>query len=217
MSAETAGDGNAVAGNAVRVLVASNNPKKLRELEQVLSELGIAGIELVSMGDVEPYEEPKEDGLTFAENALIKARAGAAASGLPCVADDSGLTVRALNNMPGVLSARWSGAHGDDEANNRLLLAQMEDINVRECAFVSCCALALPGRAAGVTTAEGRWEGMLLREPRGEGGFGYDPLFEPADTPGRSSAELTLEEKNQRSHRGQALRALAPAIAALLD
>ncbi|UIZ91802.1 non-canonical purine NTP pyrophosphatase [Corynebacterium sp. CNCTC7651] len=225
----------------MRLLVASGNPKKLRELEQVLTELGIAGVELVSLNDVSPYPEPAETGLTFEENALIKARAGAAATGLPCVADDSGLAVAALNGMPGVLSARWSGAHGDDEANNRLLLAQMSDIAQREAAFVSCCALVVPagasagkpgaaagevgaaagkpGAAGGVArevTAEGRWEGRLLREPRGEGGFGYDPIFEPLDAGGRSSAELTPEEKNARSHRGNALRQLAPAIAELL-
>ena len=197
----------------VEVLVASNNPKKLRELEQVLADLGIGGIELVSLRDVEPYPEPREDGLTFEDNALIKARAGAAKTGMACVADDSGLAVTALNGMPGVLSARWSGGHGDDAANNRLLLAQMEDIDMRDAAFVSCCALVTP--AGGEFTATGRWEGTLLREPRGENGFGYDPLFEPADTPGRSSAELTAEEKNRSSHRGKALRALAPHLAIL--
>lgn len=198
---------------AVRVLVASNNPKKLRELEQVLADLGIGGIELVSLRDVTPYPEPVEDGLTFEDNALIKARAGAAKTGLACVADDSGLSVTALNGMPGVLSARWSGAHGDDEANNRLLLAQMSDIALRDAAFVSCCALVTP--TGDEFTAIGRWEGTLLRSPRGENGFGYDPLFEPADAPGRSSAELSPEEKNRRSHRGAALRELAPHLARL--
>lgn len=198
---------------AVRVLVASNNPKKLRELEQVLADLGIGGIELVSLRDVTPYPEPVEDGLTFEDNALIKARAGAAKTGLACVADDSGLSVAALNGMPGVLSARWSGAHGDDEANNRLLLAQMSDIALRDAAFVSCCALVTP--TGDEFTATGRWEGTLLRAPRGENGFGYDPLFEPADAPGRSSAELSPEEKNRRSHRGAALRELAPHLARL--
>ena len=115
--------------------------------------------------------------------------------------------------MPGILSARWSGTHGDDQANNDLLLAQMADINERAAAFVSCCALATPEGEE--HAAEGRWEGELLREPRGENGFGYDPLFAPADAPGRSSAELSPEEKNARSHRGKALRALAPHIAAL--
>lgn len=204
-----------VSPNPVRVLVASGNAKKLVELETVLSELGISGVELVSLRDVDAYPEPAETGLTFAENALIKARAGAAATGLPCVADDSGLAVEALNGMPGVLSARWSGGHGDDQANNDLLLAQLIDIpdEHRGAAFVSCCALVVPGGSE--VTAEGRWEGTLLRAPRGTNGFGYDPIFQPADAGGRSSAELTAEEKNARSHRGKALRELAPRIAAL--
>lgn len=197
----------------VKVLVASRNQGKVRELEQVLRELNIEGVELVSLHDAPPYPDPVEDGLTFAENALLKARAGAKATGLPCVADDSGLTVKALNGMPGILSARWSGTHGDDQANNDLLLAQMADINDRRAAFVSCCVLATPGGEE--YTAEGRWEGELLREPRGENGFGYDPLFQPADADGRSSAELSAEEKNARSHRGKALRALAPHLSAL--
>ncbi|WP_070975253.1 RdgB/HAM1 family non-canonical purine NTP pyrophosphatase [Corynebacterium sp. MC3] len=203
----------------VRVLVASNNAKKLKELQQVLDDCGIDGVELVALGEVEPYPEPKEDGLTFEENALIKARAGVAATGLPCVADDSGLAVAALNGMPGVLSARWSGHTGQhgavdtDTANNNLLLAQMADIALRDAAFVSCCALVTPQGEE--LTAEGRWEGSLLEAPKGEHGFGYDPIFQPADTPGRSSAQLTPEEKNARSHRGTALRALAPHIAAL--
>lgn len=197
----------------VRILVASGNAKKLRELEAVLGELGIAGVELVSLRDVEPYPEPVENGLTFEENALLKARAGVAATGLPCVADDSGLAVAALKGMPGVLSARWSGTHGDDEANNALLLAQMSDIAVRDAAFVSCCALVTP--TGDEFTAEGRWEGQLLRSPRGGNGFGYDPIFQPDDAGGRSSAELSAEEKNARSHRGRALRELAPHIAQL--
>lgn len=203
----------------VKLLVASNNAKKLKELQQVLDDCGIDGVELVALGEVAPYPEPKEDGLTFEANALIKARAGVAATGLPCVADDSGLAVAALNGMPGVLSARWSGHTGQhgavdtDTANNNLLLAQMADIAQRDAAFVSCCALVTPQGEE--FTTEGRWEGSLLEAPKGEHGFGYDPIFQPADTPGRSSAQLTPEEKNARSHRGTALRALAPHIAAL--
>lgn len=203
----------------VKLLVASNNAKKLKELQQVLDDCGIDGVELVALGEVEPYPEPKEDGLTFEANALIKARAGVAATGLPCVADDSGLAVAALNGMPGVLSARWSGHTGQhgavdtDTANNNLLLAQMADIAQRDAAFVSCCALVTPQGEE--FTTEGRWEGSLLEAPKGEHGFGYDPIFQPADTPGRSSAQLSPEEKNARSHRGTALRALAPHIAAL--
>lgn len=203
-----------VAGT-LKVLVASGNAKKLKELETVLSELGVSGIELVSLKDVPSYDEPVENGLTFAENALIKAREGAQQTGLVCVADDSGLAVDALNGMPGILSARWCGRHGDDDANNELLLAQTSDIDDehRGAAFVSCCALVTPDGEE--FNAEGRWEGTLLREPRGEGGFGYDPLFAPADASGRSAAQLTPEEKNSRSHRGKALRELAPRIAEL--
>lgn len=199
----------------VKVLVASGNAKKLVELETVLKELGVEAVELVSLKEIPAYPEPVENGLTFAENALIKAREGARQSGLACVADDSGLSVDALNGMPGILSARWCGRHGDDRTNNDLLLAQTADIDDphRGAAFVSCCALVTPN--GGEFTAEGRWDGTLLREPRGEGGFGYDPLFAPADAPGRSAAELTPEEKNSRSHRGKALRALAPRIAEL--
>lgn len=201
----------------VRVLVASGNAKKLVELETVLRELGVEGAELVSLNDIPAYPEPVENGLTFAENALIKAREGAKQSGLACVADDSGLAVDALNGMPGILSARWCGRHGDDGANNELLLAQTSDIGDahRGAAFVSCCALVTPDGEE--FTAEGRWEGALLREPRGESGFGYDPIFAPADAPGRSAAELTPEEKNARSHRGKALRELSPRIAELVN
>lgn len=199
----------------VKVLVASGNAKKLAELEAVLAELGVEGIELVSLKDISAYPEPVENGLTFAENALIKAREGARQSGLACVADDSGLAVDALNGMPGILSARWCGRHGDDPANNDLLLAQTTDIEDehRGAAFVSCCALVTPDGQE--FTAEGRWKGTLLRAPQGEGGFGYDPIFAPADAPGKSAAQLTPEEKNTRSHRGRALRELAPRIAEL--
>lgn len=201
----------------VKVLVASGNAKKLVELQTVLNELGVEGVELVSLNDIPAYPEPVENGLTFADNALIKAREGAKQSGLACVADDSGLAVDALNGMPGILSARWCGRHGDDQANNELLLAQTGDIDDehRGAAFVSCCALVTPDGEE--FTAEGRWEGALLREPRGESGFGYDPIFAPADAPGKSAAELTPEEKNARSHRGKALKELAPRIADLVN
>ncbi|NME89409.1 RdgB/HAM1 family non-canonical purine NTP pyrophosphatase [Corynebacterium stationis] len=195
----------------MKLLVASNNAKKLGELEKILADAGIDSVELVPLRDVEPYDEPVEDGRTFADNALIKAHAGAQATGLACIADDSGIAVEELNGMPGVLSARWSGQHGNDAANNELLLAQMEHVpsERRQAAFVSVCALVTPAGQEHV--AEGRWPGTLLRAPRGEAGFGYDPLFQPeGDT--RSSAEMTPEEKNAASHRGRALAQLVPVI-----
>ncbi|APT89457.1 nucleoside-triphosphate diphosphatase [Corynebacterium frankenforstense DSM 45800] len=204
----------------MRLLVASNNPKKLAELRRILDAAGLDHVELVPLAEAPAYPEPVETGRTFADNALIKARAGAAATGLVTVADDSGLAVEELNGMPGVLSARWSGGHGDDAANNSLLLAQMGDVpdERRGCAFVSVCALVTPDGEE--TLSEGRWEGRLLREPVGENGFGYDPLFVPAeeDAAGsspRSSAQLSAEEKDALSHRGKALAGLVDAIARL--
>lgn len=196
------------------ILVASGNPKKLAELDRILSEAGIEGVELRLLSEVEPYPEPVEDGRTFADNALIKARAGASATGLVTIADDSGLAIEELNGMPGVLSARWSGEHGNDQANNDLVLAQMADVpdDRRAAAFVSVCALVTPEGTERV--AEGRWEGQLLREPRGENGFGYDPLFQP-EGESRSAAEMSPAEKNAVSHRGRALSQLAPFIAEL--
>ncbi|MFD4433351.1 RdgB/HAM1 family non-canonical purine NTP pyrophosphatase [Nocardia sp. NPDC058497] len=199
---------------AVRVLVASRNAKKLKELRRILDEAGVAGIDLVSLADVPPYEEAPETGATFEENAIAKARDGAVATGLPCVADDSGIEVDALNGMPGVLSARWSGRHGDDAANNALLLGQLGDVpdERRGAAFVSTCALVLPDGTT--TVVRGEWRGTIAREPAGDGGFGYDPLFLPEGGTG-SAAELTPAEKDAVSHRGRALTQLIPALAAL--
>ncbi|MFD6401636.1 RdgB/HAM1 family non-canonical purine NTP pyrophosphatase [Nocardia sp. NPDC060249] len=199
---------------AVRVLVASRNAKKLTELRRILDEAGVAGIELVSLNEVPPYEEAPETGATFEENAIAKARDGAVATGLPCVADDSGIEVDALNAMPGVLSARWAGGHGDDAANNALLLAQLGDVpdDRRGGRFVSTCALVLPDGTT--TVVRGEWPGTIAREPHGDGGFGYDPLFLPEGGTG-SAAELTPAEKDAVSHRGRALTQLIPALAAL--
>ncbi|WP_316573733.1 RdgB/HAM1 family non-canonical purine NTP pyrophosphatase [Nocardia canadensis] len=199
---------------AVRVLVASRNAKKLKELRRILDEAGVAGIELVSLNEVPPYEEAPETGATFEENAIAKARDGAVATGLPCVADDSGIEVDALNGMPGVLSARWSGRHGDDTANNTLLLAQLGDVpdERRGARFVSTCALVLPDGTE--TVVRGEWPGTIARKPVGEGGFGYDPLFLPEGGTG-SAAELTPAEKDAVSHRSRALTQLLPALAAL--
>lgn len=200
----------------VRVLVASRNGKKLRELERVLAAANVTGIVLVSLNDVEPYPETPETGATFEENALVKARDGAAATGLPCIADDSGLEVDALNAMPGVLSARWAGRHGDDDANTALLLGQLSDVpdERRGAAFVSACAFAVPGESDVVV--RGQWQGQIVREPRGDGGFGYDPVFLP-EGEDRTSAQLSPDEKDAASHRGRALQLLIPQLAALAE
>jgi XTP/dITP diphosphohydrolase len=197
-----------------RVLVASRNSKKLAELRRVLDAAGVSGLELVSLRDVPEYSEAPETGATFKENALAKARDGFAATGLPCVADDSGLAVDALNGMPGVLSARWSGSHGADEQNYRLLLAQLADVpdERRGAAFVSACALV---HAGGETVVRGEWSGRIDRAPRGDGGFGYDPIF-VADGSERSAAQLSPEEKDAHSHRARALAQLVPALRALV-
>ncbi|RPA12697.1 non-canonical purine NTP pyrophosphatase [Gordonia sp. OPL2] len=196
------------------VLVASRNAKKLAELRRVLDAAGITGVDVVGLDAVPEYPEEPETGATFEDNALIKAVAGARATGLPCLADDSGIAVDALNGMPGVLSARWSGRHGDDAANNYLLLAQIGDVpdERRGGAFVSACALVLP--SGGQTVVRGEWRGTIVRAPRGDNGFGYDPLFVPDDASagGRSAAELSAPEKDAISHRGKALAQLVPAL-----
>jgi XTP/dITP diphosphohydrolase len=191
------------------LLVASRNRKKLAELRRVLDGAGVA-MTLLSLDDVAPFDEAPETGATFEENALAKARDAFRATGLPVVADDSGLEVDALKGMPGVLSARWSGRHGEDRANTALLLAQMGDVpDVRRgAAFVSACALV---SSAGEVVVRGEWPGSIVRQPRGDGGFGYDPVFLPSGS-SRTAAELTPEEKDAASHRGRALAALLPAL-----
>ncbi|OOK80802.1 ham1 family protein [Mycobacterium kansasii] len=182
-----------------KLLVASRNPKKLAELRRVLDGGGLSGVTLVSLDDVASFNETPETGATFEDNALAKARDAFAATGLASVADDSGLEVAALNGMPGVLSARWSGVHGDDAANTALLLAQLRDVpdERRGAAFVSACALV---SASGEVVVRGQWPGTIAREPRGDGGFGYDPVFIP-DGYQRTAAQLSPEEKDAMSHR----------------
>lgn len=197
-----------------KILVASRNAKKLGELRRVLAAAGIEGLEVIGLDEVPEFPETPETGATFEANAIVKAVDGAATTGLPCVADDSGLEVDALNGMPGVLSARWSGRHGDDDANTALLLGQLADVpdERRGAAFVSACALAIPGQDTVVV--RGEWRGRIVREPRGDNGFGYDPVFEP-EGDRRTSAELSPQEKDAASHRGRALAQLVPALAAL--
>lgn len=180
----------------------------------MLDSAGVSGLELVSLTDVPPFDEVPETGATFEENALAKARDACAATGLPAVADDSGLAVDALNGMPGVLSARWAGAHGDDLANLELLLGQLRDVpdERRGGAFVSACALV---SGSGETVVRGEWTGTIARAPRGDGGFGYDPIFVPSGS-SRSAAELSPAEKDAASHRGRALTLLVPELRKLV-
>jgi XTP/dITP diphosphohydrolase len=195
------------------LLLASRNRAKLDELRRIMAELG-PGLLVVGLDDVPAFPEAPETGATFEENALAKAGDAAAASGLPAVADDSGLAVDALNGMPGVLSARWSGGHRADADNTALLLAQLADVpdERRGARFVCAAALVTPdGRE---TVVRGEWPGTITRVPRGRNGFGYDPVFVP-DGLERTSAELDPAEKDAASHRGRALRALLPAVRAL--
>jgi XTP/dITP diphosphohydrolase len=212
-----------VSGTDIRttrdVLLATRNDAKLAELRRIVAALGLEEVRIVGLDEVEPFEEAPETGATFAENALAKARDAAGATGLLAVADDSGLAVDALNGMPGVLSARWSGSHGErrdkDAANLALVLDQMADVpeERRGAAFVCAAAAAHPdGREVVVTE---RWPGRLVRSPRGLNGFGYDPAFVPEGET-RTSAEMSPDEKDAVSHRARAFRALAPELTSLL-
>ncbi|MBU2697806.1 RdgB/HAM1 family non-canonical purine NTP pyrophosphatase [Pimelobacter sp. 30-1] len=196
----------------MKVLVASRNAKKLEEMRRILAE-HMTTVEVVGLDDVTPYDEPVEDQPTFEGNALVKARAGVAATGLPTLADDSGICVDALNGMPGVLSARWSGPPKSDERNNTLLLAQLADVPDERRTGHFACAVALAHPDGRELVVEGRMDGTVIREVRGAGGFGYDVLFVADDRPGVTTAELTREDKDAISHRGKALREIAPLVA----
>jgi len=194
------------------LILATRNQGKLRELARILG----SHIRLVGLDAFPGAPDVPETGATFEANALLKARAVAAYTNLPSVADDSGLSVDAMNGMPGVLSARWAGRHGDDKANLRLLLDQVADVpDTRLGArFVCAAALAVPGGREWVVTGE--VVGRLIREPRGSGGFGYDPIFLPTGFE-ETTAEMTPEAKDAISHRGRAFRALAPFITGSLS
>src|SRR4051812_18060472 len=184
-------------------------------MERILREHA-PGLEVLGLDDVDvSYDEPVEDQPSFEGNALLKARAGFQATGLPSLADDSGLCVDALNGMPGVLSARWSGPPKDDARNNDLLLAQLVDVpDERRCAHFMCAVAFV--HAAGEECASGVMPGRVIRECRGTGGFGYDVLFEADDRPGVTTAELSVDDKDAISHRGWALRRMAPIAARIL-
>ena len=190
------------------VVVATGNAHKVTEIEAILSEV-MPGTRFVALGELGDFPDPVEDRADFYENALIKARAAQAETGLPlAVADDSGLCVDALEGAPGIFSARWAGEHGNDAANNQKLLRELDGVvdGDRTARFHSSVVLV---RGDEVLRGDGDVEGMIGREPRGENGFGYDPLFWPLETPGRTMAELDPAEKNHLSHRYHALKDLA--------
>ena len=197
------------------VVLATRNAAKLRELARILGvdDPGGTQVKLVDLDEFPGAPDVPETGATFEENALLKARAIARYTGLPTVADDSGLCVDALSGMPGVLSARWAGGHGDDKANLELVLAQVADVpDTRLGAqFVCAAALVVPDAPTREWVVTGRVEGRLIRSPRGSGGFGYDPIFLP-DGFDQTTAEMTAEAKDAISHRGRAFRALTPFI-----
>lgn len=192
----------------MKLLLATGNKKKLAELRRIIAENG-SDIEVLSKADFDNYPDPAETGKTFEDNALLKAREGARISGLATVADDSGICVDVLNQMPGVRSARWAGSQHDDLANLELLLRQIDDVPTEErgAAFVAAVALVYPDGSE--VTFRGEMPGYLVIAPRGENGFGYDPIFVPteiAQDPVKTSAELSATEKDAISHRGKALR-----------
>ena len=198
----------------MRVVLATQNAHKLVEMRRILGEAGL-DIELVGTGEFPDISDVAETGSTFAANALLKARSVCAETGLPAIADDSGLGVDALNGMPGIFSARWSGAHGNDLANLSLLLGQLNDVPDarRGAAFHCAAAVVLPDGTERVV--EGTIDGTLIREPRGTNGFGYDPIFVPVGET-RTTGEMSAEEKDTISHRGRAMRALVPVLRDLL-
>ena len=196
------------------VVLATRNGGKLRELARILGAEAPGGtqIRLAGLDEFPGAPDVPETEATFEANALLKARAIARYTGLPAVADDSGLCVDALNGMPGVLSARWAGRHGDDLANLNLVLAQVADVPDARLGAQFVCAAALVGPGAHEWVVTGQVDGRLIRTPRGRGGFGYDPIFVP-DGFEQTTAEMTAEAKDAISHRGRAFRALTPFIA----
>jgi XTP/dITP diphosphohydrolase len=193
-----------------RVLLASRNPRKLDELRRILDQL-VPGVQVLGLEEVPEYDEPRETEPTFEGNALLKARAGVAATGLPSLADDSGLCVDALNGMPGVLSARWSGPAKSDQRNNELLLAQIADVPDERRGAHFACAVAFC-RPDGEDIVTGEMRGRIIHETRGTGGFGYDVLFVP-DGYDLTTAQMDRDLKDELSHRGKALRSIAPVVA----
>lgn len=197
-------------------MLATRNGHKVRDLQAILADLiAELDLEIVGMGEFPDVPDVVESGVTFVENATLKAVAAAQATGLPALADDSGLAVDVLGGAPGVFSARWAGTHGQDRANIKLLLGQLHDVpdEHRAAAFVCAAVLAMPDGT--VVVREGRMSGTLTREPRGDNGFGYDPIL-VVDGDTRTSGELSFAEKNAISHRGKAFRALSADLREIL-
>jgi XTP/dITP diphosphohydrolase len=199
-----------------KLLLATRNQGKIVEFRRILDALAPGAIELVGLDQFPDLHDVDETGSTFQENALLKAREMSEATGLPAIADDSGLCVDALNGDPGIFSARWAGTHGDDKANLEKVLDQLKDVadKDRTAYFICVAALYLPQGTS--HCEEGRFYGTILKSPVGENGFGYDPIFQP-DGLEISSAQMSAEEKDQVSHRGKALRAIAPHVMKALN
>jgi XTP/dITP diphosphohydrolase len=199
-----------------KLLLATRNKGKIEEFRRILEDIAAGQIELVGLDQFPNLHDVDETGSTFEENALLKAREMCEASGIPAIADDSGLCVDYLNGDPGIFSARWAGSHGDDRANTAKVLASLADVpdEKRGAHFICVAALALPDGRTHVEV--GKFEGWILREPIGEQGFGYDPIFRP-DGYAISSAQMSAEEKDAISHRGKSLRAIAPHVITLLN
>lgn len=204
--------------SAHRLILATRNPGKIEELRRILADLATRQDETIELAGTDEFglDDVEETGDSFAANALIKARAVATATGLPAVADDSGLCVDALNGMPGIYSARWAGVHGNDRANLELLLAQLSHVPEERRGAHFACAAALVTPDGREIVEEGRLYGRVITEPRGGGGFGYDPIFLP-ESSGQTLAEIDASEKDAISHRGRAFRAIAPHIATVFS
>jgi len=198
-----------------KLVLATRNQGKITEFRRILEELAPGQIELLGVDQFPDLVDVEETGSTFEENSLLKARYTSEATGLPAIADDSGLCIDALNGDPGIFSARWAGSHGDDRANIEKVLEQLRDVpDAQRTAYFICVAsLVMPdGRH---TVAEGRFQGRILHKPVGQNGFGYDPIFQPLGL-SISSAEMSAEEKDLVSHRGKSLRAIAPDVIQML-
>ena len=198
-----------------KLVLATRNQGKIEEFRRILEELAPGQIDLIGVDQFPHLVDVDETGLSFEENSLLKARYTSEATGLPAIADDSGLCVDALNGDPGIYSARWAGTHGDDRANLEKVLAQLKDVpdEKRTAYFICVASLVLPDGRQQV--AEGRFEGHILHAPVGNNGFGYDPIFQPLGM-SISSAQMSAEEKDLVSHRGKSLRSLAPDVIQML-